>query len=1040
MIFKVSKGIVVILLLTFGCLSIAEIKFSDVTDQAGLNHSGDSWGIAWGDFNNDGWPDLYDTNHRERPAFFISQGDGTFRNQFDKIFAHNEVPDYSDTHGAQWADIDNDGYSDLIVSAGGNGGGLTKAYNNTQLLMNDGGRRLDQRAEALGLANPEYRGRTPLATDYDKDGLLDILFTNITYSSNTWPERGTRLYRQFPRMVFQDTTNSAGLATSNSMQFAMVADLDGDDIDELIYPMKDSPIFNYMPPSFMDVSAKYHGLNIESFFDMAIGDFDGDLRPDIFRGGGQNNRTILEQLNAESLGFRFNWLNTRTPDWPEIGFTFRTTGPVTFEMDGGWVSINDYFIGTQGWTPPVIGSIAGPMVVHLNPADTANHGVYSYNFYDNAGNVFIGYEVEHDLWKVVFLHEDRAKQEKPTLFGKITSRSPITILNTIGNYATQSINPSRLFINTESGFKSYISAVGIDQSIPGGAHVATGDFDNDGDLDVYASNNTQIGNSPDFIYENEEGMFIQKLVGADSLLGVGRTVAVADYDLDGYLDVYLTHGAGNFPFNNGPRQLLRNVSSGNNWLQIDLEGISSNRDGIGARVRLEAGGIIQERYQNGGMHRFSQDMQRLHFGLGASTRADRIEVRWPSGIVQHVENIPANQIIRIQESRGTPESLRGQPDIYQLPGVYLWVDNYDGPYHVRIHGGAENEDYRVNLVSDRDVSNVTLRDAEPVDRLTAYLRGFKVKTTTSQWVDGIDFNLVPGARTLLAVEKHGEINPRMLFVGKKKRHLPPAGWILEEANIPMFSEYVRGESHGLTLGSIGTANSAEYRLRWTSKEFAHRYSLWLASPEPGVVINNMDLLEKGDRVSTSNNAISISGGILAPWEDGVDLTSNTGSMIALAFSLDGLFQRQAVNLFQVGGIRFPNAYWLEAPSPIGEPLDETGAPLIKIWKEQERSIWHVKFTGAISDEHVIYNGVIDSTGKLTLIDTQTLESDDNIDISEVDSIVFDISVYSDSHDEIAFRTEDDNALTFSLKSPDGLDRLRIGKEGWPVRELPVALQ
>ena len=66
--------------------------------------------------------------------------------------------------------------------------------------------------------------------------------------------------------------------------------------------------------------------------------------------------------------------------------------------------------------------------------------------------------------------------------------------------------------------------------------------------------------------------------------GRGMSVTMGDYDLDGYLDLFVTNGRGVYPYNNGPDQLYRNVSSKNNWLQIDLEGTVSNRDGIGARL------------------------------------------------------------------------------------------------------------------------------------------------------------------------------------------------------------------------------------------------------------------------------------------------------------------------------------------------------------------------------------------------------------------------------------------------------------------------
>lgn len=101
----------------------------------------------------------------------------------------------------------------------------------------------------------------------------------------------------------------------------------------------------------------------------------------------------------------------------------------------------------------------------------------------------------------------------------------------------------------------------------------------------------------------------------------------------------------------GPHQLFRNQGNGNHWIEIDLEGTVSNRDGIGASVVLEAGGVVQIRGQGGGMHRFTQNHQRIHFGLATHKTVDRLTIRWPSGIVQGLENVAANQILTIRESR-----------------------------------------------------------------------------------------------------------------------------------------------------------------------------------------------------------------------------------------------------------------------------------------------------------------------------------------------------------------------------------------------------
>ena len=87
---------------------------------------------------------------------------------------------------------------------------------------------------------------------------------------------------------------------------------------------------------------------------------------------------------------------------------------------------------------------------------------------------------------------------------------------------------------------------------------------------------------------------------------------------------------------------------------IDLVGTVSNRDGIGAHVLLETGGVVQKRVQSGGMHSLAQNHQRIHFGLGKHTKVDRITIRWPSGNTQQLKNVNSDQVLRIEEPTVAP--------------------------------------------------------------------------------------------------------------------------------------------------------------------------------------------------------------------------------------------------------------------------------------------------------------------------------------------------------------------------------------------------
>ena len=124
---------------------------------------------------------------------------------------------------------------------------------------------------------------------------------------------------------------------------------------------------------------------------------------------------------------------------------------------------------------------------------------------------------------------------------------------------------------------------------------------------------------------------------------VGRGSATADYDNDGDLDLFISN-------NNQRPMLLRNDGgNSNNWLSIKTVGHRSNRDGIGALITVHAAGFVQSEEVRAGSSYLSQNDLRVHFGLGTFAVAETIEVRWPSGTLQTLQQIDANQFLVIEE-------------------------------------------------------------------------------------------------------------------------------------------------------------------------------------------------------------------------------------------------------------------------------------------------------------------------------------------------------------------------------------------------------
>jgi hypothetical protein len=175
------------------------------------------------------------------------------------------------------------------------------------------------------------------------------------------------------------------------------------------------------------------------------------------------------------------------------------------------------------------------------------------------------------------------------------------------------------------------------------------DFDHDGYGDLFITNGHphRLVGEEALLLLNDGG---RRLVNVSHLLGpdfqeefVGRGSAAGDYDNDGDVDVLV--------LNLSQRARLLRNDGGNrrNWVMIRLMGTTSNRDGIGARVRVTAGGTTQTRLRVSSAGYLSQGDHRLHFGLGDAAQIDTIEIRWPSGAVQTLEDQMPNRVITVTE-------------------------------------------------------------------------------------------------------------------------------------------------------------------------------------------------------------------------------------------------------------------------------------------------------------------------------------------------------------------------------------------------------
>ena len=649
----------------------AAIRFEEVSEQAGITRTGESWGNAWGDFDGDGYLDLWTTNHKQKPSLYRNNGDGSFTDIIDTVW---DAYPYADAHGAAWADFDNDGDQDLIVLSGG--GGATNPTNithNNHLYINENGRLVESGA-AFGVDLPMLRGRAPLWLDVNGDRQLDLVMTGRTRPvtrvsddaccyENAGPGEdpgllGTSLFLQ-TRTGFEMANAQTGLLLEEDASLAQLADVTGDGALDLIVDVSPYPgnVYDITDLPFQDITETLFLPKRYNVQDVAFADFNGDLSSDIFLARG----LYASYVDAEDP--HVLKLNIQT-NMGEKGVRFRTEGALSIEIHSVWATqLYHLNIGARGESLTAFGGEyiqtdptrnVSSFFVDLDPEDPRVIGLAA-RWEEELYGMYLGYDPETEMWTVLYHTQPRVDTNWSGLEAIVESTQPITDVEPI-NFTVADLfsNPrSTLFMSRRVDAVRWFQDVSANRFLDARSVVA-GDFDNDMDVDIYVVRSSSAGNLPNALYENMgNGSFAHRVDAGGALgstEGKGQSVTMADYDRDGYLDLFVTNGRGGAPFNNGPDQLFRNIGSGQNWLQIDLVGTLSNRDGIGARLfATTPDGRTQLRENGGGIHWSQQDQKRIHFGLGENASVSELRIHWPSGVVQILSGVRVNQVLRVVE-------------------------------------------------------------------------------------------------------------------------------------------------------------------------------------------------------------------------------------------------------------------------------------------------------------------------------------------------------------------------------------------------------
>jgi len=281
--------------------------------------------------------------------------------------------------------------------------------------------------------------------------------------------------------------------------------------------------------------------------------------------------------------------------------------------------------------------------------------------------------------------------------------------------------------NGDGTFTDVTKEIGLNPSLSGEA-ACFGDYDNDGYLDLFVTRWKQLNS---LYHNNGDGTFTEVTqkagLAVEGLISSGTIFF--DYDNDGALDIFVaTYSASQrlYRSNSASQRLYRNNGTENNWFQVKLIGTESNRDGIGARVKTEAGNLRMMREISSGSFRVHPSLT-AHFGVGNNKRVDKIEVHWPSGEVDVLNDIPANQVIVIKEGVGLVESREfknfttkdGLPHnsvntIYCDPDGILWFGTIGGvsryaTNNARLRLSAKSNE-RLRLTDGKEFTNFTTTD------------------------------------------------------------------------------------------------------------------------------------------------------------------------------------------------------------------------------------------------------------------------------------------------------------------------------------------
>jgi enediyne biosynthesis protein E4 len=541
---------------------------------------------------------LLATDRRSRPVTFVDVAAAAgIRFRHDNAASPEKYLIETMGSGCAWIDYDQDGLLDLYLV----NGAATRVYTpahplRSALYRNNGDGTFTDVTDKAGVGAEGLFGMGVAVGDYDNDGFPDLLV--LGYGRCI-------LYHNNGNGTFSDVTARAGLA--NSGRWASSAawfDYDNDGRLDLV-------IANYIDWSpDRNFWCGDHGPGMRSY--CHPDDYNGEP-PTLYHNNGDG--TFADVSQKSGLGLK-----------PGNGL-----GVVTFDYDNdGW---QDVFI--------------------------ANDSMANFLFHNNRDGTFreVGYSagvaVSADGLPEAGMGTDAADTTGDGRMDLIVTHLDSQLARLYRNMGDGTFEDDTL--QSQLGYATFHMS---------GFGAKFMDYDNDGARDIFMANGHVLDNierynsavhyaEPKLMFRNLGNSRFENVgdqLGSDFLLPrVSRGAAIGDFDNDGDLDI-LVNNNGESP------QLLRNDGgNAHHWIELFLIGTKSNRDGVGARVKLRSGNLVLYDQKKGGMSYQSAQDPRLHFGLGDRELVDEIQIIWPSGSITKLQNVKSNQFVTIQEEKGPIE-------------------------------------------------------------------------------------------------------------------------------------------------------------------------------------------------------------------------------------------------------------------------------------------------------------------------------------------------------------------------------------------------